>query len=374
MGNRMNSKRDSILRIFNEHKTTDMFIESIKRHKAQPEVSLSEYINTSRIKFGLEACSMPRIYLDTKYWIMLRDSCMSVNKDPDIKEIMERLSHLVNQNKIICPISPSIFFEILKQSDPDTKLATAKIVDSLSRGFTIINHYDILKNELIYFGKILKGEKISFEAHKITLWRKVGTILGDDNFIIKNTSLKIKKTFYDLLYKINFSDIIEILNSSPQQYNYDDELLSKKLNDGKISHEHENTSFKLLLAQELLSSVLGILEIFKDDKEIISELSNFQSNIDFKDIDKIFKQIPAFYSYASIHSAIRFDKKRNYKPNDFMDFIHAATAIPYYNIFLTENSLKHLLTTRPLKLDKEFKIEIYSYPNEANSFLKQNFS
>jgi hypothetical protein len=84
----------------------------------------------------------------------------------------------------------------------------------------------------------------------------------------------------------------------------------------------------------------------------------------------LFHQIPSFYSYASIHSAIRLDKKRKYKTNDFMDFIHASTAIPYYNIFFTENSLKHLLTTKPLKLDKEFNVVIYSDPKEANSFLK----
>ncbi len=366
----MLNKHESILRIFKEHKSDILLSESLEKHIRQAHVSLSEYVNLSRIKFGIQACSSSRIYLDTKYWLLLRDSQLSVNNDPDLAEILERLKFLVRNSKAICPISPSIFFEILKQTDPATKIATAKIVDELSNGYTIINHYDILKNELLYFGKHLKGEDISFEAHKITLWRKVATILGDDNFNFLNASLEIQKAFYDFLYTLNFTDIIEILNHSKPPLEFNDEELANKLTEGKFAHEHEITSFKLLLAQELYSTIMGILEIYKNDKEVISELSNFQSNIDFKS-PNIFHKIPSFYSFASIHSAIRFDKKRKYKPNDFMDFIHASTAIPYYDILLTENSLKHLLTTKPLRLDKEFNIKILSEPKEVKSFLEQ---
>ena len=49
---------------------------------------------------------------------------------------------------------------------------------------------------------------------------------------------------------------------------------------------------------------------------------------------------------ASIHAAMRWDKKRKFKPNDYYDFEHATAALSYCDAFLTEGSL-HSLATRP---------------------------
>jgi hypothetical protein len=54
----------------------------------------------------------------------------------------------------------------------------------------------------------------------------------------------------------------------------------------------------------------------------------------------------------------RADKGRKYKPNDWQDFYHAVTALPYFDFLLTERSLKHVLTTPPLCLDALYGAQV----------------
>jgi len=53
---------------------------------------------------------------------------------------------------------------------------------------------------------------------------------------------------------------------------------------------------------------------------------------------------------ASLHAALRWDKQRRFKPNDFHDFGHATAAIGYCDAFFTEAPLCELASKRQLKL------------------------
>jgi hypothetical protein len=50
---------------------------------------------------------------------------------------------------------------------------------------------------------------------------------------------------------------------------------------------------------------------------------------------------------APIHAAMRWDKDRKFKPNDYCDFQHTTAALSYCDASLTEGPL-HDLLTRPL--------------------------
>ena len=64
--------------------------------------------------------------------------------------------------------------------------------------------------------------------------------------------------------------------------------------------------------------------------------------------------LPYIDIHAGVHTAIRRDKKRRLKPNDFHDFGHAAAAVPYCSVFLTDGPLKALLCSRPLNFDQRY--------------------
>ena len=76
-------------------------------------------------------------------------------------------------------------------------------------------------------------------------------------------------------------------------------------------------------------------------------------------------EFPSIRIPAMIHAAIRWDRNRKYKPTDFHDFRHAETALPYFDAFLTENSLCHLLMRHDLGLDRLYNCMVISDPEIA---------
>ena len=61
-------------------------------------------------------------------------------------------------------------------------------------------------------------------------------------------------------------------------------------------------------------------------------------------LNKITTELPSLHVMAKIHAAARWDKNRQFKPNDLYDFHHAIDAIPYYDYFFTERNLRHLVS------------------------------
>jgi hypothetical protein len=64
------------------------------------------------------------------------------------------------------------------------------------------------------------------------------------------------------------------------------------------------------------------------------------------------------------------DSTRKYKITDVHDIGHATAALPYCDIFLTEHSLRHLLTRQDLGLDRQFKCIVISDTKVAIDRLK----
>jgi hypothetical protein len=60
-----------------------------------------------------------RIYLDTRYWVFLRDAAMGRTKHPVHDDLLAILQRLVASGAAICPLSDSAMFELHKQTDPD---------------------------------------------------------------------------------------------------------------------------------------------------------------------------------------------------------------------------------------------------------------
>ena len=68
---------------------------------------------------------------------------------------------------------------------------------------------------------------------------------------------------------------------------------------------------------------------------------------------------------ASLHAAFRWDKKRKLRSNDLDDFTHAKAALAYCNAFFTERSLRSLITSKHLALDKLYDCHVAATEDEA---------
>lgn len=81
--------------------------------------------------------------------------------------------------------------------------------------------------------------------------------------------------------------------------------------------------------------------------------------------------LPTLRILASLHAAVRWDKKQKFDDHDMHDFGHATTALPYADYFFTEKRLHHLMQQKLLGLDKLYKCEIHSKLVEATRVLQQ---
>lgn len=54
---------------------------------------------------------------------------------------------------------------------------------------------------------------------------------------------------------------------------------------------------------------------------------------------------------VSFHAAMRWDKQRKFKPNEYFDFQHGTAALAYCDLFLTEKPLWDMIRRPQLNLE-----------------------
>ncbi|EPO1080610.1 hypothetical protein [Cronobacter dublinensis] len=109
-------------------------INTIEIHRKQPNITLAQHIQNKRLQLGKETSKKYKIYLDLRFWIFFRDIELGKNNDQDSIKLLQKIKYLVDNGKVICPISATVFLELMKQSDSETRMATAKVIDHLSFG------------------------------------------------------------------------------------------------------------------------------------------------------------------------------------------------------------------------------------------------
>src|SRR4051794_15026369 len=93
------------------------FTDSLQNHRASPSVSASEHLLGKMRTLAAWVLKRKRMYLDTCWWIRLRDVKLGRSKDVKYDRLLLRLLSLVQSGDLICPIGESVFLELLKQGD-----------------------------------------------------------------------------------------------------------------------------------------------------------------------------------------------------------------------------------------------------------------
>jgi len=98
---------------------------TIQQHLDAPEVSLDQHVDSRRAELALALESRQAIYLDIKFWILLRNVVAEQGSTERQRELLTILKERVASGLAFCPISESTFAELFKQSDHRTRGATA---------------------------------------------------------------------------------------------------------------------------------------------------------------------------------------------------------------------------------------------------------
>jgi hypothetical protein len=352
-------------------------IHTLPDHLRNPEVPYATHVQLKSVALGESIASATKVYLDTKFWIYLRDARLGRSNDSDVISLLGILTRLVASGRVICPLSMEIFREIFRQSDTVTLTASVQLIDLLSRGVCLLDQFSRIGAETTHFMRQVTKGQDKVHPLKHLVWTKTAYVLGhvrptfsDAKMKAQGIDMAFQKAFCDQMWQTTLSDFLVVSNGEFRLPDSSD--ISSALNDGKFANVHDRTSFGDLFLIEVNGFLDACRPIFADvmhniyrqdtgntptaEEMAANKSGDHVANLIYQCFrhEKRAGQLPTIRMEASLHAAVRWDTARKFKRNDCADFRHASAAIPYFDYFLTERSLNQLLSDGNLKLRDYF--------------------
>jgi hypothetical protein len=345
----------------------------IEKHSAESDVTIDEYVRNRKIGLGKSVTKHKLIYLDTRYWIILREVLLGRRPDPSSVRLLDCLRLHAQKREIICPISESVFIEMLKQQDLRTRRKTAELIDELSLGVTLASEPIRIGTEIAHFF-YSHDQRISIYPLKWLIWSKLSHVFGDmyptNTGLSPDRELVMQKVYFDQIWESSLTEIADMIGDKEVPV-FDFKDLASEANEalGKISGEIQ--SFKQVYEEEIAGSLSRYMPVAQKILEDIFKRGGGVMPMQALRKTEIARLLPTLHIHARCHASVRWDKKRKLKGNDFYDFHHAAAAVPYCDVFLTERPLQAMLKADHLKINQDFDCNIISSISEAVEFLER---
>lgn len=238
-----------ILEIMNRQNQAGFnFIKNFEYHKENPHITIEAYSKIFRKNISTKIKNRKKIYLDTKYWIRLRDIERGTNNNTTDKKIYSLVKKLVQEEKVIFPISSTLYIELLLQEDLETRRKTALLMDELSLGISIDFDYELFTNEFIYLFLKYNHSDLRIPRDEFC-WVTIGQIIGQVNLESKELkepdNLATKKTMLDLTAYLKLTDLLELMpERNDDNYKKDKFNLALELNTNTQSLNKGTNQFK----------------------------------------------------------------------------------------------------------------------------------
>lgn len=318
-----------------------------------------------------------KIYVDINVWINFRDVHLGKKiPDPNWVEVYKKANILNELHDVYFVTSPHIFLELQKQKISEEYNVLLNIIGKLSKELTIENPIQLVFDETICcIADLLKVNPPFFDLKNYP-WDKASAIFGIPlpQIDINNTGLvALNKTLIDAVYQIPFRDFKLFGQNTELRNAYG--VLSDKLNLDLLNISGvRGEDIEKLFYEEFQGSIDANVDVIdraltkfikwqypdeyaeaKIERERI--INAFSSMFFYRQIKKYF---PSLQIYSGLHASVRYDKAKKFSQNDLFDFLHASSAIPYCQYFITDNPLAQRLNTKPLEFGEKFGTRILS--------------
>ncbi|MDO3606540.1 hypothetical protein [Ralstonia pseudosolanacearum] len=344
-------------------------------------MTIARHIRTRQIELARSIASRRKIYLDTRFWIIVRDTALGVRTEPAARELLHHLRRGVADGHHICPISTSVFLELMKQPySPGRRIGTAQLIDELSLGVSMIAPPIVMGTEVRSFLLKAKGD-VDLHPMQELIWTKAAYVLGGAYpslvHISPDEELVIQKAFYNHLWDCSLGEVVKTIGDNTTLPDGFAEL-SRYTNEKNAQYKDELRSFAHTYEVELK----GAIELAGDvAADVIHELAEKEAGCQLSptpeeravSVDmcrnlllEAFRKpetkdvLRFLHVGASIHAGMRWNKARKFKPNDYYDFEHATAALSYCDAFLTEGSLHNLVTRPQINLEAVNGCRVFS--------------
>jgi hypothetical protein len=364
-------------------------VSTFDMHNDEPEKTLDSYLKEKKVELSFWVNNRKKIYLDTKFWLLLRDSCLERSITKDQYNLLSMLQSGVDKGVLICPISHDVFDEVIKQTDETTLKATVQLIDELSLGVSLVSEDERRKTETLHFVRSCMLPSTCLHDVKDFVWTKVAYTHGmqvPHNKKISDAENRLfQKDFLDHMWSISLVDLVERIGIK-RLLNYPHTPdFSGLMNQEKDAYLAEGATFRKVFLTELayilqrekttfdeMFTYLFIKEYRHAPQQ--AEVASSSAGSRFGTLiyeafkqGKVSKKLPTFEIEAGIHAQLIYDKTRKYKPNDLHDISHAISALPYCDYFFTEKNLRDLVIKNNLGYDKKYDCTVVSSVKNAVS-------
>ena len=352
------------------------FINTFDKHANEPEKTVNAYIREKKLELAEWVNQRRKVYLDTKFWLLLRDAHLSRAKEQSQYDLLMLTADAVSSGKIICPISEDVFQEVIKQTDEETLRATVALIDSLSSGVSLISHDERLETELLYFLRsCTKPKERLYNSHDL-VWTKLaytsGMRIPHNDIFSEAENRLVQKAFIDQMWSLPLQEMICLIGLDrllifPHMPDF-----SRLMNEEKDSYHAEKADFKKIFLTELgfllrreearFESMFTYLfekehgYTPKPEEVRATNPGRLFANVVYNvfKLQKAGNHLPTIEIEAGIHAQLIYDRTRRYKANDIYDINHAIAALPYCDYFFTEKNLREFIIRKNLAFDSKF--------------------
>lgn len=345
-------------------------------------VTINKFVSDRRAEFFKEIEDRIWLYLDVNHWLGMRDALRSDNSSVYL-EFYENLKSSVNAGNAICLITDIIYFELMSQSDQESRKLTAKLMTELTKSFIITGLYELepvlTRNSL---ASIFQLNQFIYPMERILI-NKAPSILGVGLPTFKDPALAdmenmIRKKGFDAINQLSFSEMLEFGDQTGYSLKQQMASTVDYLNSNKHMHDQYRDDFEKIFRAEsagivdllvdrtmetnLLKDILNVYPLTKDMMKNALAYSIHERR------DTVSHLAPDII-LAKLHAGVHFDKKMKYTANHLNDFKHSMYALSYCDIFFTDGPFQRRITQSPLKLHEEYEARVYSDPQDLQKAL-----
>lgn len=362
-------------------------------HRSTPKITIDEYERRRVIELGEWVAGRDRIYLDKCFWIHLRSARTHAPSPPGASDLLDSLMTGVSAGRLVCPISDVLFLELMKQSDPATRSATAALIDELSCGITLSPEPARVATEVAHFLYANVGCSVHPLEHLV--WTKVPYILGSQHPVAtvfpEDERLVIQKAFFDHFWEVSLSTMVATIGDAwPFASTFVD--IADRLNRDNAAHASSMKNF----AQVYRDEINGVLELAAPiaadvlhDMTVKSLGSDIQSSPDEREgltrqclgllraaVRKSTgrRALRTLQVGALLHAALRWNRTQKLDANDLFDFHHAGAALGYCDALMTDGPMHTLLKQRHLAIERDFPCRVMSSVEEAAMWVRRRIT
>lgn len=361
--------------------------------RSTPQITIDEYERRRVVELGEWVAARDRIYLDKCFWIHLRAARTHAQNPSGASDLLDALAAGVSAGRLVCPISDAVFLELMKQSDPTTRGATAKLIDELSCGITLSPEPTRVATEVAHLLHANAGHSVHPLEHLV--WTKVPYILGVQHPVAttfpEDERLIIQKAFFDHLWEVPLSTMVETIgNAWPPVSPFVD--IADRLNRDNATHAPSMKSF----AQVYRDEINGVLELAAPiAADVLHHMAlkslgpHVQPSSDER--EEITRQclgllraavrkpagrwaLRTLQVGALLHAALRWNRTQKLNANDLFDFHHASAALGYCDALLTDGPMHTLLKQRHLAVERDFPCRVMSSVEEAAAWVRHRIA